>query len=173
MEVRKLLKTCLFQDYYINSYIYISTLISNCTQMKIAHLFTLGPNISWIGEVCHTLNTTSLPSIVGNHWPTAKLRVNFLKAEIGSNTLFLLKWITILPSTPSTGCGTLHLLGRKVFLLIGPETKLHFSRREVSLLIELDNTFTRKGSVLPNRAGHYITLIRKGSVFANRAGHYI
>ena len=72
----------------------------------MAHLSTLGPNISWIGEVCDTLDTTSLTSLVDNHWPTAGLRVNssFLKAGIRSNPLFLLEGITILPSTPSAGC---------------------------------------------------------------------
>ena len=98
--------TCLFQDYCVYSCIYISTLSSNCTQMQLAHLSTLGPNISWIGEVCYTLNTTSLTSLVDNHWPTAGLRVisPFLKAGIGSNPLFLPEGITILPSSPSAGC---------------------------------------------------------------------
>ena len=51
--------------------------------MELVHLSTLGPNISWIGEVCDTLNTTSLTSLVDNHWPTAGIRVNssFLKAQ--------------------------------------------------------------------------------------------
>ena len=70
----------------------------------MAHLSTLGKNTSWIGEVCNTLNTTSLTSLVDNHWPTAGLRVNLslLKAGIGSNPLFLLEGITILPSNPPT-----------------------------------------------------------------------
>ena len=43
---------------------------------------------------------------VDNHWPTAGLWVNstFLKAGFGSNLLFLLEGITLLPSTPSAGC---------------------------------------------------------------------
>ena len=69
----------------------------------MADLSTLETNICWIGD---TLNTKSLMSLVDNHWPTARLRVNlyFLKEGIGSNPLFLLKGITILPSTPSAGC---------------------------------------------------------------------
>ena len=67
----------------------------------MAHLSTLGPNISGIGEVCDTLNTTSLTSLVDN-WHTAGLRVNssFLKAGFKRNMLFLLEGITIMPSTP-------------------------------------------------------------------------
>ena len=51
--------------------------------MWLVHLATLGPNISWIGEVCYTLDTTSLTSLVDNHWPAAGIWVNlsFLKAQ--------------------------------------------------------------------------------------------
>ena len=72
----------------------------------MAHLSTFGPNISWIGEVCGTLDTTSLTSLVDNHWLTAGLRVNlfFRKEGIRTSPLFLLRGITILPSTPSAGC---------------------------------------------------------------------
>ena len=98
-------KTCIFQDYFVYSYIYISILSSNCTQMQMANLFTLGPNISQIREVCDTHDTTSLTSLVDNQWSTAGLRVHssFLKAGIRCNPLFLLKGITILPSTPYAG----------------------------------------------------------------------
>ena len=59
-----------------------------------------------VGEFCDALNTTSLTSLVDNHWPTAGLRVMspFLKDGIGSNPLFLPEGITILPSSPSAGC---------------------------------------------------------------------
>ena len=100
------IKPVFFHDYCVYSYIYISTLSYNCT--KIAHLSTLGPNISWIGEVFDILKTTSLTSLVDNHWLTAGLQMNssFLKAGMGSKPLFLLKGITILPSTPSAGCAS-------------------------------------------------------------------
>ena len=63
----------------------------------MAHLATIRPNISWIGEVCYTLYTTYLTSLVDNHWSTAGLQVNssILKAGIRSNPLFLLEGITI------------------------------------------------------------------------------
>ena len=78
----------------------------------MAHLSTLGPNISWIGEVCNTLNTKSLTPLFDNHWPTANLQVNssFLKPGFRSNPLFPLEGITILPSTPSAGCEMVTLL---------------------------------------------------------------
>ena len=67
-----------------------------------------------MGEVCDTLGMTSLTSLVDNQWPTAGLRVNssLLKAGIGSNPLFLLEGITILPSTASAGCGALLLASK-------------------------------------------------------------
>ena len=73
----------------------------------MAYLSKLEPNISLIGEVYDTLDTTSLTSLVDNQWPTAGVRVNFsfLKAGFRSNQLFLLEGITILPSTTSAGCG--------------------------------------------------------------------
>ena len=74
----------------------------------MAHLSTHGQNISWIGEVRDTLDTTSMTTRVDDHWPTAGLRVSstFLKAGLRSNPLFLLEGITILRSTPSAGCAT-------------------------------------------------------------------
>ena len=82
----------------------------------MAYLSKLLPNISWIEEVCDTLDTTPLTSIVDNHWPTAVLHVNlsFLKAGIKSNTLFLIEGITILPKTLSTGCGGQDVPGYKL-----------------------------------------------------------
>ena len=41
----------------------------------------------------------------------------------------------------------------------------------MSLVIGLDVTFIRKGSVVANRLDN--TFIRKERVFANRGGHYI
>ena len=63
----------------------------------MAHFSTLGPNINWIRELCKTLDTTSLTSLVNIHWPTAGLWVNssFLKAGIKSNAFFLVEGITI------------------------------------------------------------------------------
>ena len=73
----------------------------------MAHLSTLGPNISWIGEFYDTLDTTSLTSLVDNLWPTARLWVNssFLKAWIRSKPLFLFEGITIFPKKLSSGFG--------------------------------------------------------------------
>ena len=52
----------------------------------MVHLYTIGQNISWIGEVCDTLKAISLTSLVDNHWHTAGLQENssFLKAGIRS-----------------------------------------------------------------------------------------
>ena len=58
------------------SIIYISTLLFNYTQMKIAHLSRPQPNMSSIGEGCNSLGKTSLTSLVGSHWATGGLRVN-------------------------------------------------------------------------------------------------
>ena len=70
--------------------------------LQLVHLSTLGINISWVGEVCVTLDTTSLTSLVDNHWSFAEIRVNssFLKAQ----SIFLLEGITILPNTHTAGC---------------------------------------------------------------------
>ena len=50
--------------------------------------------------------------------------------------------------------GSLKIYEKTMFLLIG--RTLHLLGREVSLLIGPDNTFIRKEIVLANRAGHYV-----------------
>ena len=58
------------------SYIDISTMLFNYTQMKMAHLYQTSPNMRSIKEVFDTLGKTFLASIVGNHWATGGLWVN-------------------------------------------------------------------------------------------------
>ena len=57
-------------------YIYISTMVFNYTQMKMANLSPTSPNMSSIGEVWDRLGKTFLTSLVRNHWATGGLRVN-------------------------------------------------------------------------------------------------
>ena len=51
--------------------------------------------------------------------------------------------------------GSVKIFGKTMSLLIGPDNTI-IRKVKVYLLIGQDNTFIRKGSVLANRAGHYI-----------------
>ena len=83
------------------SYINISTMIFNYTQMKMAQT---SPNMSSIGELCDRLGETSLTSLVVNHWATGVLRVNSYSGRLIIFPLFLLGGIAILPMTPKADC---------------------------------------------------------------------
>ena len=106
MDVRKLKKKCLFLGKCFNSFSYISILLSNYTQMKIAHLSRPQQDMSLIREGCDSLGKTSLKSLVGNHWATGGLRANSssVKGGLKSFSLFLLEENAILPMTAKAGC---------------------------------------------------------------------
>ena len=52
-------------------------MLFNYTLMKMANLSPPSPNMSSIGEVCDMLGKTFLTSLVGNHWATDRLQVNW------------------------------------------------------------------------------------------------
>ena len=81
-------------------------MVSNYTQMKMAHLSRTSPNISLIGEFCDRLGNTFLTSIVCNNWATGGLKVNSFSVKGGPIIfpLFLLEVNGILPTTPRAEC---------------------------------------------------------------------
>ena len=96
-------KICLFWENCFYSYIYISTLLFNCTQMKMVHLSWSPPNMSSIGASCGSLGTMSLTSCVRNLWVTGGIRLDSTQWR-ESFPLFLFEANEILPMTPKAGC---------------------------------------------------------------------
>ena len=68
----------------------MSTLLFNHTQMKMTYLSQPPPNTNLVGEVCDSLGTDSLTTIVVNHWATGGLQMNstLVKGGIISIPLF-------------------------------------------------------------------------------------
>ena len=105
LEVRTFFyKTFLFCGKCFNSDIYISTVVCNYTNMKMANLSPTSPSMSLIREVCDKLVKTFLTSLFDNHWANGGLLVNSTQFIIFP--LFLLEGNTILPITPKADCDT-------------------------------------------------------------------
>ena len=105
---RNFYKTCLFflLENCFYSYLYISTLQSNYTHIKMTHLSQPPPDMSSIGEVCDSLGTDQQSCFGGNRWATGRLRVNStsVKVRLRSFPLSLPKGNAMLPMTPKAGC---------------------------------------------------------------------
>ena len=109
LEKKSLWLACLacFLRNCFYSFINISTMVFNYTQINMKQLFWPQPNTSSIRERCDNLGTDWLSSFDDNLWATGRLRVNLTSGRGGLITfpLLLFKGNAILSMTPKAGCG--------------------------------------------------------------------